>query len=98
MDLNAFHPTPSDFIRQKSDGMSHGMIFHRTCRIRHFSDRVSLALVFVVVTRFIVYWTTRWQNKRNHITVHTEAMVSEDGAFPACSNFVIINTHILMGL
>ena len=36
MNLNAFHPTPSDFIRQKSYGMTHGTIFHPTCRIRHF--------------------------------------------------------------
>ena len=36
MDQNAFHPTPSDFIGQKSDGMTHDTIFHPTCRIRHF--------------------------------------------------------------
>ena len=36
MDLNVFHPTPSDFIRQKSYGMTHGTIFIPTCRIRHF--------------------------------------------------------------
>ena len=30
------HATPSDFIRQKSDGMTHGTIFHPTRRIRHF--------------------------------------------------------------
>ena len=36
MDLSAFHPTISDFIRQKSDGMTHNTIFHLVCPIQHF--------------------------------------------------------------
>ena len=36
MNLNAFHPTPSDFIRQKLYGMTHSTVFHPTSGIRHF--------------------------------------------------------------
>ena len=50
---------PSDFLRQKSYSMTHGTIFHPTCRIRHF---VSRALGFSL----LVWGTVPYDTQNRH--------------------------------